>query len=548
MGNKPSSQDSGEKGAEKDEESCKTTSTSTLATQPSDDTLRELKEATAQGETRETKPKTSLLVKIGNALFGAAEEPAQQQSSSELHPPRVKVRLCHCETDDQHRAFVSEFLDRVQNLHGEEGLRQSGFEYRKWFCPAHEPVDRNRSEQHADDGSTQEEKKCDVSIHDESEHDVSAIDESTSSSMQLDQNVRDELATRATIMNSVQATSDGREKYKPCLECATRLYHSETNTLITEENRKQYIADGEMYEQVTRLAQECAQEAMQRAGNLEWVTVCDDPAHAQPVRALVHEDHHLVSKEREDTADDHPTLLIATGRGKVKAGIFSRRFLLTAGMESSTALPMVIEAAQRQMSVVIFDPNARGDRNGMDTFEKSFEVVLGHLDQSSTEDADDSSASPKPASVEGHTPSKRALYIVAHSASGSQLVRYMLDRVHGYLPYLRAIAFTDSTHNIQWTRKNAALQNLLGSKKCVYFRSASKAHDDLWESRKAGETVETDSFWDHRFGGIKTLWAGTEEHSLMNWFAHVHIWDHFDQHLNSEGDVSSCHDQAKPSS
>ena len=346
-----------------------------------------------------------------------------------------------------------------------------------------------------------------------------------SSAGQVDEDFRDKqtTCTAAAALNQQHVSgSQSNNDCKPCLHCATRLFYCQTNTLITEENRKLYVADGEMYEEVTRLAQECAQEVMQRQGNLEWVTVCDDPAHPQPVRALVHEEHHLVSKEKQDTADDHPTLLIATGRGKVKAGIFSRQHLLTSGMESSTALPMVVEATRRKMTVVIFDPNARGDRKGMESFEKSFEVVLGHLKVDQSEPA-----------VQ-HGPSKRALYIVAHSASGSQLVRYMLDRVHGYLPYLRAIAFTDSTHNIQWTRNNEALQSLLGSKKCVYFRSASKNHDDLWHTRKAGETVETDSFWQHRFGSIKTLWAGTEEHSLMNWFAHTHIWEHFDEHLETE--------------
>lgn len=511
MGNKASSNvPNGKRAESSQEESVKTSSCSSFGTHPSDsnDQLRELVEATKEQpqatseDNVPTQPRRNVFSKLGNVLFGDPPESSQQETSS-LPPAPIKVRLCHCETDDEHRAHVAEFLNRVRDLYGEEGLREAGFEYRKLYCSKHEPslVDVAASV-HKDD-SAQEEKKCDTSLE-------------------------EELTTRTAVLDVV-SNSSSNNVYKPCFQCATRLYYCETNTLITQDNRKLYIADGAMYEEVTRLAQECAQEAMQREGNLEWVTVCDDPAHSQPVRALVHEDHHRASKDKEDTADDHPTLLVATGKGKVKAGIFSRQHLLTSGMESSTALPMVIEAAQRNMSVVIFDPNARGDRKGMETFEKSFEVVLGHLDHNNNDVAESGPTM-------HHEPSKRALYIVAHSASGSQLVRYMLDRVHGYLPYLRAIAFTDSTHNIQWTRKNAALQSLLGSKKCVYFRSASKNHDDLWHTRKAGDTVETDSFWEHRFGGIKTLWAGTEEHSLMNWFSHHHIWSHFDEHMSSLAD------------
>ena len=533
MGNKQSN-GAGEKEAQTEKKSCATTSSSTLATQlPSDDKLQELVEATADTQQQEQespapKQNMSIFSKIGTALFPPPRAAAETSSPQSLPPtalPPIKVRLCHCATDDEHRTYISNFLNRVGNLHGEQGLREAGFEYRKLYCSEHEPVITSSSKDNNsdDDTTTQEEKKCDA--QDESQRDK---EDSTVN------NVAEEMTTRTGVMDAmVSDNTNSNKTYKPCLHCATRLYYCETDILITEENRKLYIADGEMYEEVTRLAQEYAQELMQREGNLEWVTVCNDPAHSQPVRALVHEDHHLVSEsnEREDTADDHPTLLIATGKGKVRAGIFSRRFLLTAGLESSTALPMVIEAAQRQMSVVIFDPNARGDRKGMDTFEKSFNAVLGHLDHVGEKDSE--------TAIIEDVPSKRALYIVAHSASGSQLVRYMLDRVHGYLPYLRAIAFTDSTHNIQWTRKNAALQSLLGSKKCVYFRSASKNHDDLWHSRKAGEVVETDSFWEHRFGGIRTMYAGTHEHSLMNWFAHFHIWDHFDEHLpTKEGEQS----------
>lgn len=503
--------------ATKAKSSCSTFVTEESSDAASDDSLEALVEATKEETNEESsKPRRNLF----SALFAPSEPHQQQQQQQSAPPPLspIKVRLCHCETDEEHRTYISQFLERVQDLYGKDGLGEAGFEFRKLYCSKHGP-DNGGLSTHAqtnddkhDDSTTQEEKKCDDS----------------KSAPHLN---------RSFYGDRLESSS--ANACEPCQECATRLYYIGTDTLITEENRKQYIADGAMYEQVTRLAQECAHEEMQRAGNLEWITVCDDPAHEQPVRALVHEDHHLVNKDRaEDTADDHPTLLIATGKGKVRAGIFSRQHLLTSGMESSTALPMIVEAKKRQMSVVIFDPNARGDRYGMTTFEKSFEVVLGHLDHTNT----DNSQMP---AAEEHGPSKRALYIVAHSASGSQLVRYMLDRSHGYLPYLRAIAFTDSTHNIQWTRKNEALQNLLGSKRCVYFRSASKNHDDLWHTRKAGEAVETDSFWKHRFGGIKTVWAGTEEHSLMNYFANGHIWEHFDEHLHKDAHYTNGKDSSK---
>lgn len=514
MGNKVSSVVDKQHESVGDQETVKT-SCSTLNTVSSDDKLRELVEATHTATGEASVDCSECKVGLFSSIAASAGRlghvfdsflslaPSEPQKPS---LPRIKVLLQGCHTEDEHRDYLATILEQVKDLHGEEGLRAAGFEYRMVRCQQHQ-LQRVEAPVPTKSSQGEEEKKSDS---DSPEGEPQQEEDIT------DERVEKQLSARVAVMSGVPPA----KATMPCFQCATRLFHIESDSLITEKNLQQYVADGIMYEEVTRLCQECAQEAMQREGKLEWVTICNDPAHSQAVRALVHEDHHLVSGSMTDTADDNPTLLIATGKGKVKAGIFSRRHLLTSGMEASTALPMVLEAARRNMSCVIFDPNARGDRLGMDTFEKSFEVVLGHLDHTTRDEC------------APHVPSNRALYIVAHSASGSQLVRYMLDRVHGYLPYLRAIAFTDSTHNIQWTRNNQELRSLLGSPRCVYFRSASKHHDDLWHTRKAGDAVEADSYWEHRFGSIKTLWAGTEEHSLMNWFAHVHIWDHFDQHLH----------------
>mmetsp|Transcript_11070 Transcript_11070/g.24387 ORF Transcript_11070/g.24387 Transcript_11070/m.24387 type:complete len:119 (-) Transcript_11070:188-544(-) len=51
-------------------------------------------------------------------------------------------------------------------------------------------------------------------------------------------------------------------------------------------------------------------------------------------------------------------------------------------------------------------------------------------------------------------------------------------------------------------------------------------------SKSAGVKADTDTFWEHRFGKIKTLWAGTADHALSNWAAHEPIWRHFGQHLS----------------
>lgn len=135
--------------------------------------------------------------------------------------------------------------------------------------------------------------------------------------------------------------------------------------------------------------------------------------------------------------------------------------------------------------------------------------------------------------------SSRDLYVLSHSASGGHLVRYFLGKAQSpFLRNIRAVAFTDSTHSIQWAAKTDDKKYLfdkLQSEQCVYFRvskergNVAMAGDgDKWYLHPAGEKVQTDSFWLHRFGKIQTMWAGTDEHAMTNWYAHTKIWDHFD--------------------
>jgi hypothetical protein len=327
-----------------------------------------------------------------------------------------------------------------------------------------------------------------------------------------------------------------RETSRPHCTCDKRLVHISTNTIITKNNLKRFVADGEMYEAIVRLCQEHAQELMREEGSLHWVSVCEDVQKGNPIRILVdrgypihgkdchglendsiHDDIEL-QREQEiitnDGADEVETLLITTGKGKVRAGIFSRQHLLVSGIESSTALPMVRDAKQRNMSVAIFDPNARGDRHGMASYEQSMQFLLGSAQNSL------------------HTNSKIGtgpIYILAHSASGSQLTRYLQTDGQHILPRLRSIAFTDSNHSIQWLKNHSQISSFFQSPSTIYIRSSNEDRDDGWEKHKCGDECETDEHWKHRFGKTCTIWAGTTDHSLTNFTSQDQIWAHFDR-------------------
>jgi hypothetical protein len=425
--------------------------------------------------------------------------PQFRNSVRQGHPiqaitPKVRggVLLRGCHTDDEHRQMTRETVERLRQLKGEEGLKAVGLEYRLV------PVDYSNND---DVGETDENDETEV---------PGLVTESMCSE---GESAREELSAHEEI-------PDPTKMY-------TRLFHAESNIMITNENRKEFIADGDMYDVVARICQEHAQEVMIREGNLEWVLVCEAGNNPEPIRALVSKS----LSQDESNLDKMPTLLIATGKGKVRAGVFSRQHLILSGMECSTAVPIIREAQKRNMNVVMLDPNVHGDRLGMITFEKS----MARLFRRWEEDETCSSAEPPLAN--------RDLFVLSHSQSGAQLARYLLEKSQSYLPHIRAVAFTDSTHNIQWARANKDLHRLLESDNCIYFRGSKESSNALAPLETLGQEIDTDSFWQHRFGRIRTLCAGTTEHSLTNWFARYHIWDHFDTFLHNKSSTHSSQEE-----
>ena len=350
---------------------------------------------------------------------------------------------------------------------------------------------------------------------------------------------------RVTHYSSPSSDPNERSNY------TTELYHISSNEKITLKNRKKFIADGEMYELVVRLAQEHAQKLMVQEGDLEWRSVCEEERLGNPIRLLVSKVHPLSSLSHHEWNDnvvdvglddasapkESKLLLITTGKGKVRAGIFSRQHLLISSIESSTALPMVIGAKHRGMKMAILDPNARGDRNGMATYEQSMTAIFGCAHESNEcnglgeigemYDSDEIDSATLNGSRLSTVP-QTSIYALVHSASGSQLAGYLKEKGRHLLPSIKSIAFTDSTHSIQWIKNDESILTLFQSEKSIYVRSSNENRDYHWDKHKAGDVCKHDPNWVHRFGSVRTIWAGTKDHSLCNWTAIDQIWQHFD--------------------
>lgn len=418
--------------------------------------------------TRSTRTHVGTIVsKIGlsvsNIIFGA------EVTST---PPERRVRggvlLYGCTTTGEHWQLHDTVLNRLQYMDGMEGLREAGLQCRLVPCEKHTLTEH-------------EEKKEESVVVSTYELDVSCAHET-----------------------HVECTPH-EPAYVFCEDCITRLFHIASNAPVTAVNRKLFIADGGMYDEVSRCCESIAHNRMIREGDLEWVQIAPAIENHAAIRALVSTGYR-----------QHPTrpiLLIVTGKGKVQAGIFSRQHIMTSGFEPSCAIYQVLEAKKRNWTVVLLDPNARGEHLAMTTVQHSMENLFDFIEQRD------------PATRE------RPLYIQAHSASGSHMVRYLMEKGEFYLNHIRGIVFTDSTHNIQWCRtKNLPhLHNLLESSTCIYFRSTNTTRDNDWRAHRAGQLCPSfDEYWERRFGKVQTFWAGTTEHSLSDWNARHFIWCHFD--------------------
>jgi hypothetical protein len=131
------------------------------------------------------------------------------------------------------------------------------------------------------------------------------------------------------------------------------------------------------------------------------------------------------------------------------------------------------------------------------------------------------------------------LYFFCHSAAGGFIVRYLLDQSVGFLRRIAKLCFSDSTHRLSWAdpSKHKYLHDVLlqDPQYALYIRNNNLGRDyPLYKTPmpgdECGETV--DHWWIHRYGKLRTVWAGTSDHSLMVFEARKVVWDFFDNKIS----------------
>jgi hypothetical protein len=91
-----------------------------------------------------------------------------------------------------------------------------------------------------------------------------------------------------------------QESTTNCLDY--RLFHVQSETMITPSNREDYIPDGPMFDHVSCLCQEMAQERLQKEHALKIITLCNDTALGEPVRASI----KILTRTTRQTTKNRP--------------------------------------------------------------------------------------------------------------------------------------------------------------------------------------------------------------------------------------------------
>ena len=310
--------------------------------------------------------------------------------------------------------------------------------------------------------------------------------------------------------HDAQVESPSKSTIWNCDKCVTRLFHA-SGVPITPKNRAQYIPDGTVFDQVSNVCQKYAQEQLVNDFQLKFITLCQEDPNQPVIQALVNETYETQMQNHH-----RPTLLILPGKGKSRAGILSVKHLLISGIDVGSASYPIGQALSRKWNVVCLDPNAWGVFQGRSVFDMSLDKLL------LLESDDNERIAP--------------IAILAHSASGGYIVRYLLtgNQRNRLYPRLACMAFSDSTHRLAWARKNRSLYRFLQSSKCLLIRNnhlGSEFPHIAYQQPIAGDDCEVDQWWTSRFGSLRTVWAGTTDHSLVCWMARFVVWEFFDSHI-----------------
>lgn len=211
----------------------------------------------------------------------------------------------------------------------------------------------------------------------------------------------------------------------------------------------------------------------------------------------------LVLRSTDAATNAKGLLVLITGTGSVRAGVWGRGLLVALSAEHGCCLPMLRRARERGWAAVAFDPNG-GDAAG--DGEKGFHHCVDAWH----------------ATVDAAAAAR--VFVVAHSLGGACLVECLDRAAPQSLRRIAAVAFTDSVHYVSGDHLQLR-SGRIGAEALAVLRDRAVA----WVADPAG-ALDVVQYEFNADKGCRCVFAGTADHAATNAAAEASIFAHFDRH------------------
>uniref|UniRef100_A0A8C2HPZ6 Family with sequence similarity 172 member A n=1 Tax=Cyprinus carpio TaxID=7962 RepID=A0A8C2HPZ6_CYPCA len=250
-------------------------------------------------------------------------------------------------------------------------------------------------------------------------------------------------------------------------------------------------------------------------------------------------------------------MVLIQGSGVVRAGQWARRLIINEDLNSGTQIPFINRAKEEGYGVIVLNPNEnslevekvpdpakkpspdasdepaekrerkeeRENKKKKDFYEK-YRNPQKDREMEHIPIRENSSPEEHTLYVWDHFISKslaKNVFIVAHSYGGLSFVNLMIQREAEVKNHVRAVAMTDSVHNVWHQEANKSIRDWLREHCCNWVSSPEPL----------------DTLVDPMLNDCPRVSAGTEKHELTSWKSFHSIFKFFSDALKDHEDESS---------
>lgn len=267
-----------------------------------------------------------------------------------------------------------------------------------------------------------------------------------------------------------------------------------------------------------------------------------------PVDATEGEPKSFIYMSEDALTNPDKLLVLIHGSGVVRAGQWARRLIINKDLDSGTQIPFINKAMQEGYGVIVLNPN----ENALEV-EKARDPSADAWDEpaekrerkeecegENKKDGHEKYRKPQKERETKHIPIRensspeehtlyvwdhfisrslaKNIFVVAHSYGGLSFVELMIQREDEVMLHVRAVAMTDSVHNVWHQRPSRSTREWLQERCCNWVSSP--------------EPLDTPV--DSLLPDCLRRSAGTEFHELTSWSSFQSIFQFFEEHLQAQ--------------